>query len=189
MLKIHHRPRRRLLHRFIEGTHQLDAGPLLGLKGVPVLVQGNGCVGVAQQFGEGHRVHALLQGSGGKGVAQRMEVGAWDARPGHAPLKNVLIGSRLIGLPILLTKDVATGTPPGVRAAADGLRWHASRESHPSEDRSELPPLLAAVAGQEYHYQIADEGRTGITGRNAKQPATGCFVDGWVPLRTFLGRL
>lgn len=38
MLKIHHRPRRRLLHRFIEGTHQLDAGPLLGLKGVPVAV-------------------------------------------------------------------------------------------------------------------------------------------------------
>jgi len=34
------------------------------------------------------------------------------------------------------------------------------------------------VAGQEYHYQIADEGRAGITGRNAKQPATGCFVDG-----------
>ena len=50
-------------------------------------------------------------------------------------------------------------TPPGVRAATDGLRWHASRESHPSEDRSELPPLLVAVAGQEYHYQIADEGR------------------------------
>ena len=33
-------------------------------------------------------------------------------------------------------------TPPGVRAAADGLRWRASRESHPSEDLSELPPLL-----------------------------------------------
>ena len=33
-------------------------------------------------------------------------------------------------------------TPPGGRAAADGLRWRASRESHPSEDLSELPPLL-----------------------------------------------
>ena len=27
------------------------------------------------------------------------------------------------------------------------------------------------------------------TSRNAKQPATGCFVDGWAPLSTFLGRL
>ena len=27
---------------------------------------------------------------------------------------------------------------------------------------SELPPSLVAVAGQEYHYQIADEGRTGL---------------------------
>ena len=33
-------------------------------------------------------------------------------------------------------------TPPGGRAAADGLCWHTSRESHPSEDLSELPPLL-----------------------------------------------
>ena len=67
-----------------------------------------------------------------------------------------------------LVAPVFDTTPPGVRAAADGLRWHASRESHPSEDLSELPSLLAAVAGQEYHYQIADEGRVGITGRNAK---------------------
>ena len=42
-----------------------------------------------------------------------------------------------------------------------GPRGRASRESHPSEDLSELPPLLVAVAGQEYHYQIADEGRAG----------------------------
>ena len=51
-------------------------------------------------------------------------------------------------------------------AAADGLCWHTSRESHPSEDLSELPHCLipvspGAVAGQEYHYQIADEGRAG----------------------------
>ena len=71
MLKVHHRPRRRLLHRLVEGAHQLDAGPLLGLKGVPVLVQGNRGVGVAQQLGEGHRIHPLLQGSGGKGMPLR----------------------------------------------------------------------------------------------------------------------
>ena len=96
--------------------------------------------------------------------------------------------------PIVVSKSnfiapVFDTTPPGVRAATDGPRWRASRESHPSEDLSELPPLLVAVAGQEYHYQIADEGRAGITGCNARQPATGCFVDGWVPLCTFLGRL
>lgn len=69
---------------------------------------------MAQQLGEGHRVHPLLQGSGGKGVAQRMEVGAWDARSGHASLKKILIGSGLIGLPILLTKDVTTGIVAGI---------------------------------------------------------------------------
>ena len=43
-----------------------------------------------------------------------------------------------------------------------GPRGRASRESHPSEDLSELPPLLVAVAGQEYHYWIAGEGRAGL---------------------------
>ena len=46
-------------------------------------------------------------------------------------------------------------TSPGGRAATDGSCGRTSRESHPSEDLSELPPLLEAVAGQEYHYQIA----------------------------------
>ena len=40
------------------------------------------------------------------------------------------------------TSPVFDTTPPGGRAAADGLCWHTSRESHPSEDLSELPPLL-----------------------------------------------
>ena len=71
--------------------------------------------------------------------------------------------------PLILSKIHFAGWPystllPGPWAAADGLCWHTSRESHPSEDLSELPPLLdpgftGAVAGQEYHYQIADEGR------------------------------
>ena len=87
---------------------------------------------------------------------------------------------------LVLIAPVFDTTPPGGRAAADGLCWHTSRESHPSEDLSELPPLLATVAGQEYHYQIADEGRAGIISHNAKQPATGCFMDGWAPLCTFL---
>ena len=38
----------------------------------------------------------------------------------------------------------------------------APRVLHPSEDLSELPPLLVAVAGQEYHYWIAGEGRAGL---------------------------
>lgn len=81
---------------------------------MPVLVQGNGGVGVAQQLGEGHRIHPLFQGSGGKGVAQRMKVGAWDARPGHASLKKILIGSGLIGLPILLAENISSGIVAGV---------------------------------------------------------------------------
>ena len=40
--------------------------------------------------------------------------------------------------------------------------WQRPRDSHPSEDLSELPPLLVAVAGQEYHYWIAGEGRAGL---------------------------
>ena len=68
--------------------------------------------------------------------------------------------------PLSFSKINLAGWPystllPGPWAAADGLCWHTSRESHPSEDRSELSPLFAAMAGQEYHYQIADEGRTG----------------------------
>ena len=88
-------------------------------------------------------------------------------------------------------------TSPGGRAAADGPRWHASRESHPSEDRSELPPLPApdvirgcgwtgvslSLAG------VGPEAPFRASGRNAKQPATGCFVDGWVPLCTLLAAL
>lgn len=48
--------------------------------------------------------------------------------------------------PLILSKIHFAGWPystllPGPWAAADGLRWRASRESHPSEDLSELPPL------------------------------------------------
>ena len=42
------------------------------------------------------------------------------------------------------------------RAVGGGLElcWRTSQESHPSEDLSELPPLLVSVAGQEYHYVL-----------------------------------
>lgn len=39
-----------------------------------------------------------------------------------------------------------------VGKSSGGWRLSAPREFHPSEDRSELPPLRVAVAGQEYHY-------------------------------------
>lgn len=60
MLKTHHRANGWLPRRCVQSAHQLHSRPFLGLKGVPVLVQGNGGVGVAQQLGEGHRVHPLL---------------------------------------------------------------------------------------------------------------------------------
>ena len=63
-------------------------------------------------------------------------------------------------------------TPPGDRAATDGPCGRTSRESHPSEDLSELPPLLETVAGQEYHYQIVD-------GESLRYSLPGCFLDGW----------
>ena len=49
--------------------------------------------------------------------------------------------------PLSFSKTHFAGWPystllPGPWAAADGLCWHTSRESHPSEDLSELPPLL-----------------------------------------------
>ena len=37
------------------------------------------------------------------------------------------------------------------------------------------------MAGQEYHYHPDEV--------IAKQPATGCFTEGWVPLATLVGRL
>ena len=52
----------------------------------------------------------------------------------------------------------------------------ASRESHPSEDLSELPPLLEAVAGQEY---------LTLT-RSLRNSLSYCFVDGWVPLAALM---
>ena len=67
-------------------------------------------------------------------------------------------------------------TPPGV---GDRLkpRKGASRESHPSEDLSELPPLLEAVAGQAYHYVLT---------RSLRNSLFCCFVDGWVPLAALM---
>ena len=59
MLKTHHRANRWLPHGRVQSAHQLHSRPFLRLKGVPVLVQGNGGVCVSQQLGEGHWVHPL----------------------------------------------------------------------------------------------------------------------------------
>ena len=58
--------------------------------------------------------------------------------------------------------------------------WRRSRVLHPSEDLSELSPLLEAVAGQEYHCP-----RT----RSLRGSLPKLLLDGWVPLVTLLGRL
>ena len=104
MLKAQSRAARITLCGLIQSAHQLHSRPFLRLKGVPVLVQGNGGVCVSQQLGEGHRVHPLLQSPCGKGMAQRMKVGAGDAGTGYAPLEQVLVGPGLIGRPILLVR-------------------------------------------------------------------------------------
>ena len=56
------------------------------------------------------------------------------------------------------------------RALGGGLElcWRTSRESHPSEDLSELPPLLVSVAGQEYHCVL-----TGIAVRQLAKAVLG----------------
>ena len=61
----------------------------------------------------------------------------------------------------------------------------------PSCPHCVVPVSPGAVAGQEYHdgWRGSDQGSFGSPGRNAKQPATGCFVDGWVPLRTLCAAL
>lgn len=61
----------------------------------------------------------------------------------------------------------------------------------PSCPHRVVPVSPGAVAGQEYHdgWRGSDQGSFGSPGRNAKQPATGCFVDGWVPLRTLCAAL
>lgn len=66
---------------------------------------------------------------------------------------------------------------PQVRAAKLKPRLSASRESHPSEDLSELPPKLEHMT---YHCIL-----TGSL-RNSRYH---CFVVGWVPLAAFIGRL
>ena len=63
----------------------------------------------------------------------------------------------------------ATGQPIWTAAG-----FTASWASHPREDLSRLPSLLAAGTGAESI--IVPDGVV------AKQPATGCFVDGWTRL-------
>ena len=69
-----------------------------------------------------------------------------------ASVIKVLLERRCIPV---LRLPVFDTTSPGV---GDRLkpRICASRESHPSEDLSELPPLLVSVAGQEYHYILTN---------------------------------
>ena len=60
------------------------------------------------------------------------------------------------------------------------LCWRTSRASHPSEDLSEPPPLLASVAGREDHCCLTGSLRNSLPG---------LFWDGWGPLGTLFGRL
>ena len=56
----------------------------------------------------------------------------------------------------------------------------APRVLHPSEDLSELPPLRSVVAGQVYHYRLAESSQSSLPR---------LLLAGWVPLVTLLGRL
>ena len=64
------------------------------------------------------------------------------------------------------------------------LCWRTSREFHPSEYLSELPPLFETVAGQEYHYVL--------TAGHCETACQSCFwMDGnrWAPyLAVFYSR-
>ena len=60
-------------------------------------------------------------------------------------------------------------------AAADGPRWCASRESHPSEDLSELPPQSGFNMGRSIITRLLMRVGLGKPRHNAKQPTTGCF--------------
>lgn len=83
--------------------------------------------------------------------------------------------------PWFLKSRLLFDTTSGSYGDTSGPRWRASREFHPSEDLSELPPLLEAVAGQEYH--------CGPTVSWQGQAATACLADGRAALVTLLGRL
>ena len=90
----------------VEVVEALDALALVVVDGVAVLVHGHRGVGVAQEFGESDHVHALLQTSCGEGVTEGVEVGVTDARLPHAPLEQVLVGSRLVWVAVLLAEHV-----------------------------------------------------------------------------------
>ena len=66
------------------------------------------------------------------------------------------------------------------QVVGDRLKPHrcASRESHPSEDLSELPPL-----------KWLDRSIIITLTRSLRNGLSCCFVDGWVPLAALLGRL
>ena len=79
---------------------------------------------------------------------------------------------------VLLALFVATSQANGrFQTAAAGCRSTGLR---PSEDLSELPPLRSVVAGQVYHYRLAESSQSSLPR---------LLLAGWVPLVTFLGRL
>lgn len=72
-----------------------------------VLVQCDGGVGVAQQSGQRHNVHALLQGPGGERVPETVKVGSGNSCLANTSLKQILVSPGLIGLAIFLAEHIA----------------------------------------------------------------------------------
>ena len=57
-------------------------------------------------------------------------------------------------LSFIFTAHIRHYFPGHRRMVETAAGFTASRDFHPSQDLCELPPLLAAVAGQEYHYVL-----------------------------------
>ena len=87
-------------------------------------------------------------------------------------LSNENLGDRSVpchrsGLSHLHTSMALFDTTSRARAATDGPRWRASRESHPSEDLSELPPQSGFSLGRSIITRLPM--RVGLV-RNRNQP-------------------
>ena len=69
---------------------------------------------------------------------------------------------------------------PSCWAAYEPASGDALRESHPSEDLSELPPVLGSVAGQGYHCRLTGSWRNSLPG---------LLLAGWTRWAPFLPSL
>ena len=110
----------------VDSAQLSNAGPLVVVQGVAVLVHRDRRIGVAQQPGECHHVHPRFQGSCGEGVTERMKISVLDSRLPHTALEKVLVGAGFVGLSVFLARRLRWAAEVMEAAPAEVTEWKES---------------------------------------------------------------